>query len=127
ETPPGAETPAPEITAATLAPFALLAREFAGDLSYDATSAPTGAAEAWAFVRGKDLALRVIARVPAGQETGTLALHFPDPSLRRPTRFPFSAARVAPPSGRVTASGLELSVPQPGRVVVLGLERETAE
>src|SRR5436309_500106 len=69
-----------------LAPFVVLARELAGDLSYDATSEPTGAVEAWSFVRGKDLALRVIARTPPGARE--LALHFPDPGLRRPTRFP---------------------------------------
>ncbi|HVR97116.1 MAG TPA: hypothetical protein VMW27_10910, partial [Thermoanaerobaculia bacterium] len=54
------------IDLAGLAPFSVLAREFAGDLSYDPTSVPTGAAEAWTFVRGKDLALRVIAQAPEG-------------------------------------------------------------
>jgi hypothetical protein len=136
---PGARgTPgAPEITAAVLNPLALLAREFAGDLSYDPGSAPTGAAEAWAFVRGKDLALRVIAVLPAtaagtGAETPAPAapvLHFADPDLRRPTRFPFAAGAVAPPSGKITPPphpGLDVQVPDPSPVIVLGIERLTA-
>lgn len=118
---------APAIDAASLAPFALLAREFAGDLSYDPNSVPTGAAAAWSFVRGKDLGLRVIVETAPGQEEGTVALLFPDSSLRRPTRFPLSARPVPPPSGRVTADGVEIQLAQPGRVAVLGLERQTAE
>nr|MDP9120138.1 hypothetical protein [Acidobacteriota bacterium] len=54
------------------------------------------------------------------------ALHFPDPGLRRPTRFPFTPGRVAPPTGRVARDGLDLLIEQPGRVAVLGLERATA-
>jgi hypothetical protein len=144
------------VNAAVLNPLALLAREFAGDLSYDPGSAPAGAAESWAFVRGKDLALRVIALSPAasggsaaagapaaagtpaaaGAERATggapaaeLVLHFPDPNLRRPTRFPFVAGPVAPPSGRITPppnAGLDVRIPDPAPVVVLGLERLTA-
>ena len=127
---------APEITAAVLNPLALLARELSGDLSYDPGSAPTGAAEAWAFVRGKDLALRVIAVLPAapgaGAETPAPAapvLHFADPDLRRPTRFPFAAGAVAPPSGKITPPphpGLDVQVPDPSPVIVLGIERLTA-
>ncbi|HEV3076348.1 MAG TPA: hypothetical protein VHB47_18135, partial [Thermoanaerobaculia bacterium] len=137
---------APAITAAMLNPLALLAREFAGDLSYDPGSAPAGAAEAWAFVRGKDLALRVIAVLPAapgapaaagapgagGAETPALAapvLHFADPDLRRPTRFPFATGAVAPPTGKITPPphpGLDVLVPDPSPVIVLGIERLTA-
>ncbi|HYH47064.1 MAG TPA: hypothetical protein VEG34_15385 [Thermoanaerobaculia bacterium] len=116
---------APAPSPAVLAPFALLAREFSGDISYDPYSSPTGAAEAWSFVRGKDLALRVIALVPEGAPA--LTLRFADSSLRRPTRFPFSAGQVAPPSGQVLADGLEIQLADPGRVAVLGLERLTAE
>jgi hypothetical protein len=120
----------PAVTAAVLNPLALLAREFAGDLSYDPGSAPRGATESWAFVRGKDLALRVIALLPAGAAAGTAAeLHFPDPGLRRPIRFPFAAGQVAPPSARLTAppdAGLEVRIPDPAPVVVLGVERLTA-
>ncbi len=106
-------------------PLALLALEFAGDLSWDPGSSPRGAPESWAFVRGKDLALRVIVRAPEGATA--LDLHFPDPGLRRPARFPFEPGRVVPPSGQVTAEGLDLRIEGPGRVTVLGLERATAE
>jgi hypothetical protein len=113
-------------TPALLAPFALLAREFAGDVSYDPDSTPTGAAAAWSFVRGKDLALRVIALPPPGAEGGVLTLHFADGSLRRPVRFPLGRGRVEPPSGQATPSGLDLSLAAPGPVAVVGLERPTA-
>jgi hypothetical protein len=128
------------VTGAVLNPLALLAREFAGDLSYDPGSAPRGAAESWVFVRGKDLALRVIALLPAAATRGAAAtpataagaaamLHFPDPGLRRPIRFPFAAGQVAPPSATLTPppdAGLEVRIPDPAPVVVLGVERLTA-
>ncbi len=152
---PGAGAAAPAVTAATLNPLALLAREFGGDLSYDPGSTPTGAAAAWVFVRGKDLSLRVIAAMPGapasaspeaapeppGAETAgapesapapappAALLHFPDPGLRRPTRFPFATGPVAPPTGTLTPAphaGLDVLVPDPGAVFVLGIERLTA-
>ncbi len=113
------------VDTAALVPFALLAREFAGDLSYDPTTVPTGAAESWVFVRGKDLGLRVIAVPKAGATA--LDLGFADPSLRRPVRFAVAPGKVAPPSGRVTPSGLAVTLADPGPVAVLGLERQTAE
>jgi hypothetical protein len=106
-----------------LSPLVLLAREFQGDLGYDPGLSPSGAAEAWTFVR-KDLALRVIALTAAGKDS--LTLRFNDPQLRRPVRFPIGRQRALPPSGQVTGDALELQVPSPGRVTVLGLERPTA-
>lgn len=107
-----------------LAPFALLARELKGDLSYDPGSVPTGTEGAWTFVRGEDLSLRVIVLAPRNAEAVTL--RFNDPQLRRPVRFPIGGQRVLPPSGRVEGGALELEIPLPGRVAVLGLDRPTA-
>lgn len=107
-----------------LAPFALLAREFKGDLSYDPGSAPTGAEASWAFARGEDLSLRVIVLVPRNAEAATL--RFPDSQLRRPVRFPIGGQRALPPRGEVTGDALVLEVPLPGRVTVLGLDRPSA-
>jgi hypothetical protein len=107
-----------------LSPLVLLAREFSGDVSYDPGSSPSGAQEAWTFVRGKDLSLRVIALAPEGAQG--LALRFNDPELRRPVRFPIGGQRVPPPSGQVTGGALVLQVGSPGRVAVLGLDRATA-
>ena len=109
---------------AVLSPLVVLAREFSGDLSYDPGSSPSGAEGAWSFVRGKDLALRVI--VLASPRVETLTLRFADPQLRRPVRFPIGRQRVLPPSGQVAGDALELQVPSPGRVAVLGLDRPTA-
>jgi hypothetical protein len=107
-----------------LSPLALLAREFSGDVSYDAGSIPTGAQEAWTFVRGKDFSLRVIALAPEG--TQDLTLRFPDPYLRRPSRFPYTFDKVGAPQGEVKGQALEVRLDHPGRVAVLGLERATA-
>jgi hypothetical protein len=107
-----------------LSPLVLLAREFAGDLSWDPGSSPTGAEEAWTFVRGKDLGLRVIALAPP--ESQNLSLSFSDPELRRPVRFPIGGQRVPPPGGQMAGGALVLQVPSPGRVAVLGLDRPTA-
>ncbi len=107
-----------------LSPLVLLAREFTGDLSWDPGSSPSGAQEAWTFVRGKDLGLRVIALAPAGAQD--LALRFNEPELRRPVRFPIGGQRVPPPSGQVAGGALVLQVGSPGRVAVLGLDRPTA-
>ncbi len=149
------------VDAAVLGPLVVLAREFGGDISYDAGSAPSGAAAAWAFVRGKDLAVRVIAVTPAGAAVagaaaapgtsstsgipgvpGTsgapggaaapspdLVLHFTDPDLRRPTLFPLGAGSFAPPEAHFTPppdAGLDVRVPAPAPVVVLGIERLSA-
>lgn len=114
----------PSVDAPHLSSLALLAREFTGDISYDPGSVPTGAEEAWTFVRGKDFSLRVIAVAPQGAHD--LTLRFPDPYLRRPSRFPYTFDPVNPPSGEVKGQGLEVRLDNPGRVAVLGLERASA-
>ena len=118
---PGLET---SRLVSVLSPLAVLAREFSGDVSYDPGSSPSGAQGAWTFVRGKDLSLRVIALVPPNADP--LTLRFNDPQLRRPVRFPIGRERALPPSGQVAGDALELQVPGPSRVVVLGLDRPTA-
>ncbi|HEY3492774.1 MAG TPA: hypothetical protein VGK43_07460, partial [Solirubrobacterales bacterium] len=113
-----------EVGAPAVSALALLAREFTGDISYDPGSIPTGAEEAWTFVRGKDFSLRVIAVAPPG--ASELTLRFPDPYLRRPSRFPYTFDRVNSPAGEVKGNTLEVRLDNPGRVAVLGLERATA-
>lgn len=121
------ETP----TAATFAPFRVLAREFAGDLDPDPYSTPAGAADpaGWAFVRGEDLGLRVIAPVTAEeQDYGELTLTFSDRTLRDPARVPLDGRDPIPLAGvRRTRDGFELRVADPGPVAVLRLERPSLE
>ncbi len=122
--PAGAEPKtANAILAPILAPLVLLAREFAGDLSYDPTSTPTGA-ESWAFVRGKDLGVRVIAATPPGAKE--LALRFGDAELRRPVRYSYFARKVAAPNGKLVGGGLEVRLTEPAPIEILALERSTA-
>jgi hypothetical protein len=111
-------------------PLAVLAREFTGDLAYDPHSTPSGA-DAWTFVRGSDLGLRVIARTPraaGGEPVEELALTFPDPQLRRPHRVEPAGGEAIPLAGaRRTAAGLVVRVADPGPVAVLRLERAGVE
>ena len=115
---------ASEVGPEVVSPLALLVRELSGDVSYDPGSNPSGAEEAWTFVRGKDFSIRVIALAPAGAPD--LTLRFPDPYLRRPSRFPYTFDRVGAPAGEVKGDALEVRLDNPGRVAVLGLERATA-
>ncbi len=108
-----------------IGPLKILAREFAGDLSLDPYSEPTGDLEGWAFVRGEDLGLRVI--VKPNSATDELVATFSDSGLRSP-------ARVDPESGEIarlfgvqrTSTGLEVRVADPRPVEILHLERLTA-
>ncbi|HEX3131206.1 MAG TPA: hypothetical protein VH394_27975 [Thermoanaerobaculia bacterium] len=119
---------ASEVGPAVLSPLALLAREFTGDVSYGAGDNPAGASEAWTFVRSgkkeEDVALRVIALAPEG--TNELTLKFPDPYLRRPSRFPYTRDKIGAPQGEVQGQNLVIRLDNPGRVAVIGLERATA-
>jgi hypothetical protein len=118
-----------EVGPLVLSPLALLAREFSGDVSYGAGDVPTGAREAWTFVRSEkeDVALRVIALAPEGATDSTeMTLKFPDAYLRRPARFPYTYDKVGAPQAEVQGQNLVVKLDNPGRVAVIGLERATA-
>ena len=104
-------------------PFALLANEFRGDLSYDAAASPTGGEGAWSFVRGEDLELRVVVAAPEGAER--LGLSFADPTLRGASRVQPDGS-VSAPGGTVTANGLEIGLPRPRAVELLRVARASA-
>jgi hypothetical protein len=116
---------APALDGAALAPLALLANEFRGELSLDPGTAPTGGAESWSFVRGEDLALRVIVAAPAG--TDQLALRFPDPQLRTPARVLASGEAVPLGASRRTADALEVRLADPAPVEILRVERASIQ
>lgn len=114
--------PAP--TAETLAPLEVMAAEFQGDLSPDTSSDPTsaGGGTGLAFVRGEDLALRVVVGVPAGGAE----LVFPDPQLRGPALVDLATGESSPVfTQRRTAEGLAVTVDE-GPIAVLRLERMSA-
>ncbi len=116
---------APRPTAADIAVFKLMAREFSGDLALDPYSRPEGAAGAWSFVSGEDLGLRVVVATPPGAER--LALSFPDPNLRRPSLVDLETGEPVPQfNTRRTDDAylLEINAPQP--VLLLTLERPGA-
>ena len=115
----------PPTTPADVTPLKLLAREFQGDLSLDPYSVPKGGAEAWSFVRGEDLSLRVIVRKdPASEE---LDLFFPDPQLKRPARIDGTTGVAFDLFGQSrTDDGLRVAIPDPEPVSLLRLERMTA-
>ena len=96
-------------------------QEFQGDLSYDPTSRPAGA-EAWAFVRGEDLALRVVARAPAGRRGAAPGVPRPLDQPRRALRSGDAAPRCRW-AAAASSSGVEVRAPSPGGVALLRLER----
>jgi len=110
--------------AADFAPFVLLANEFRGELSVDPTTVPTGAAAAWSFVRGEDLALRVVVEPPA--DASRLDLAFPDPQLRAPARVAPDGSIEELIASRQRAS-LDVMVDAPRAAEVLRLERASIE
>lgn len=113
------------VTTDALRPLIFLANEFAGDLSFDPYSLPTGAAGAWPFVRGKDLGLRVVAQPSPGAKE--LVLRFNDPQLRRPMRIDPATGEAKLIAGvGQTSSGLELRIPSPRAVELLRIERASA-
>ncbi|MCB1034364.1 MAG: hypothetical protein KDD47_11090, partial [Acidobacteria bacterium] len=119
------EPPAGGASPEELAPMKLLAREFQGDLSLDPYSVPTGGEEAWSFVRGEDLSLRVIARAKEGATE--LDLLFPDTQLKRPARLDAATGEAQDLFGQQrTDDGLKVSVSEPTPVTLLRLERMTA-
>lgn len=125
---------APAATAETVSPFVVLAREFGGDLSYDASYGPfvagTERAVGWSFVRGEDLALRAIVDTggePGGDPRGEVTLRFPDPQLLSPEQVePGSGDLRALFGVRRTAEGISVPVRVEPPVVVLRLERSQA-
>ena len=116
--------------AEAVVPVAVLAREMVGDVALDPYSTPTGA-EAWAFVRGEDLGLRVIAVAPlpaAEGEARPLVLTFPDSQLRGPQRVdPAGGEPQAIYGSERTAGGLVVRVNEPEPVTVLRLGRAGVE
>ncbi len=111
--------------ASDLTPLKLLAKEFQGDLSHDPSTTPRGAERAWAFVRGSDLGLRVIAEMPAGSDR--VELMFDDPQLRSPSTIDLTNGDEGSVYGqRRTTTGLALPFDEPNPVVLLRLARMSA-
>ncbi|MCP4896385.1 MAG: hypothetical protein GY906_05365 [bacterium] len=108
-----------------LAPLAIMAREFAGELSYSEYGAPLGALQSWAFVRAEDLGLRVIAETDA--QLAQLQLIFGDDSLRNPKRLDLATGE-ATTINRQSRAGrrFTLTVDDPGSLLFLELDRATA-
>lgn len=115
----------PDPSAEALAPLKLLAREFVGDLSHDPYTQAKGPQNAWTFVRGSDLGLRVIAETP--EAVDELELYFEDQQLRSPSNVDLVTGSDVPVFGqRRTQRGIAVPVQNPGPVVLVRLERMSA-
>jgi len=112
-------------TSVDLAPLKVMAHEFQGDLVFDHHSNPTGAGDAWAFVR-EDLGLRVIAEPPP--DAGNVELLFADAWLRSPTVIDLGTGEGRPVHAvSQLADGLAVTLDDPGKVLLLRLERSPIE
>jgi hypothetical protein len=116
---------ADRVTAADLAPLKWMTRELHGNLVFDPYSSPSGAKSARAFVR-EDLGLRVIAEPEPG--TVDLELVFADAQFRTPTVVDLETGeeRYLNDTSR-GANGLTVRLHKPDDVVLLRLERPSAE
>lgn len=102
----------------------LIAQEFSGDVAFDPYSTPSGA-EAWSFVHGKDLSLRIVVSPPAAGASVTLG--FSDRQLGSPARFnPATGETELLFGGRRTRSGYELELAAADGPFVFRLERDLA-
>ena len=91
---------------ALLPSLQLWSSEFAGDVTFDPYSSPSGA-PAWSFVRGEDLALRVVVE-PAS--AGATELEFTDRSLTSPRLLRAGGEPQQLFSGRRTRSGYRVTL-----------------
>jgi hypothetical protein len=110
-------------------PLVLLARELRGDITFDPYSTPsvtptTAGRSAWSFVRGEDLALRVV--VDAGQAPATrrVDVEFSDSLLTSPRLFDLVTGEAnALFGGQRTRSGYRLPVDDPPPAFLLAFDR----
>lgn len=110
--------------AATVRAVRLIAQEFSGDVTFDPYSTPAGA-EAWSFVRGEDLSLRIVVSPPA--EGGPFTLRFSDRQIGSPARFdPATGESDLVFGGRRTRNGYELELRDAAEPFVFRLERDLA-
>ncbi len=113
---------AAEPSAEELAPLVLLAREFAGDISLDPYSTPQGT-EAWTFVRGEDLSLRIIANPTEAR----VNLRFTDSMVRDPQVVRASNSEPESIFGvRSADRALEVTVERAQEPWILRLDRLSA-
>ncbi len=119
---------APAGSAPELLPLKIMAEEFQGDLSYDPYSTPQGSndTEAWSFVRGEDLSLRVIVRHGSREEP--IKIEFSDSHLRGPIRVDLKSGNALGMYGGIRSEqGFELKWQSESSVTLLRLDRLTAE
>ncbi len=110
--------------AAALRVARLIAQEFSGDVAYDPYSTPTGA-DAWSFVHGEDLSLRIVVSPPAAGAPVTLS--FNDRQIGSPARFdPATGETDLLFGGRRTRRGYELELTETDGPFVFRLERDLA-
>ena len=102
----------------------LIAQEFSGDVAFDPYSTP-GGADAWSFVHGEDLSLRIVVSPPAAGAPVTLS--FNDRQIGSPARFdPATGETDLLFGGRRTRNGYELKLAETDGPFVFRLDRNLA-
>lgn len=115
-----------EPTAEELRPFVTLATEFAGDLSWDPEFRAELSGQAWGFVRGSDLGLRVA--LGAWGMIDPIVIKIPDGArLQNPEAIdPRTGEKIPGVKAKRVGTTLEISVSSPARALVLRLGRGLA-
>lgn len=112
----------------SILPLKLVAREFHGDIAFDPYSTPTTneGVDAWTFVRGEDLGLRVI--VLNQGESSRVSLTFSDGQLRTPERIEAATGDPLSMYGGIRGStGYEIEFEPAETATLLRLVRPGAE
>ncbi len=102
----------------------LIAQEFSGDVAFDPYSTPDGA-DAWSFVHGEDLSLRIVVSPPAAGAPVTLS--FNDRQIGSAARFdPATGETDLLFGGRRTRNGYVLELTETDGPFVFRLDRDLA-
>lgn len=104
-------------------PLKIAARELSGGLVHDPTSDPTGAGEAWAFIR-EDLGLRVVANKASGERR--MRLVFDDDYLRSPEMVDVTSGEVRSVTGVRKDGDFVVVINDAPAVALIRLERPSA-
>ncbi len=113
-----------DVDAATIGVARLIAQEFSGDVAFDPYSTPAGA-DAWSFVHGEDLSLRVVVSPLAAG--GPVTLRFSDRQVGSPARFDAASGDSELLfGGRRLRDGYELELREASTPFILRLDRDLA-
>ena len=105
-----------------LASLVVLANELGGDTAFNPYLVPTLNGRGWAFIRGSDIGLRLIAEPAAAP----LRVELPDPALSRAVRVDLRTGAAEPLPVEHSREGVAVEIASPETVELLRLDRRSS-